>query len=39
MWGRRKAADFPGTMLDAGYLMLDIVEFAEGEILKHPVFT
>ena len=26
-----------GQMLDAGYLMLDIQECADGEIKKHPV--
>ena len=28
---------FGETILDAGYAMLDILEFAESEIWKHPV--
>jgi hypothetical protein len=36
MWGGSKTVVFTGTMLDAGYLMLDIPEFAESEIQQHP---
>jgi hypothetical protein len=32
-----KAVLFTGTMLDAGYLMLDILKFADSEIQQHPV--
>jgi hypothetical protein len=37
MFRRSKTVDFIGAMLDAGYLMLDIPEFAGSEIQKHPV--
>ena len=37
MLGSSKAVDYTGTMLDAGYLMLDIAEFTRSEIQKHPV--
>jgi hypothetical protein len=37
MWNRRKTFDFTETMLDAGYWMLDIPEFAGSEVQKHPV--
>ena len=33
----RKTVVFSTTMLDAGYLMLDILEFPPSEIEKHPV--
>ena len=35
--GIRKAVVFTATMLDAGYLMLDILKFPTSEIEKHPV--
>jgi hypothetical protein len=37
MFSRNKTVVITGTMLDAGYLMLDIPEFAEREIAQHPV--
>ena len=37
MFGRSKTVVLAATMLDAGYLMLDILEFASSEIGKHPV--
>jgi hypothetical protein len=35
--GKNKIVLFAGMILDAGYLMLDIPEFPESEIQKHPV--
>ena len=32
-----KTVVFTATMLDAGYLMLDILKFPTSEIEKHPV--
>ena len=37
MRDRSETIDFKGMMLDDGYLMLDIPEFAESEIQQHPV--
>ena len=37
IFGIRKTVVFTATMLDAGYLMLDILEFPTSEIQKHPV--
>jgi hypothetical protein len=37
MWGRNKTVNFIETMLDAGYLMLDILEFTRSKSQKHPV--
>ena len=37
MFGRDKTVVFTATMLDAGYLMLDILEFSASEVRKHPV--
>ena len=37
MSGIRKTVVFTATMLDAGYLMLDILKFPTSEIEKHPV--
>ena len=37
MPGIKKTVVVAATMLDAGYLMLDILEFPTSEIEKHPV--
>jgi hypothetical protein len=37
MCGGSKTVIFSETMLDAGYLMLEILEFAKSEIHKHAV--
>ena len=37
MSDRRNTVVFTATMLDAGYLMLDILEFAASEVQKHIV--
>jgi hypothetical protein len=37
MFDRNKTAVIAATILDAGYWMLDIPEFAVSEIQKHPV--
>ena len=37
MFGISKTVVFSATILDAGYLMLDILEFPTSEIRKYPV--
>ena len=38
MFGISKTVVFSATILDAGYLMLDILEFPTSEIQKYPDF-
>ena len=38
MFGISKTLDFTATILDAGYLILDILKFPTSEIRKHPDF-
>ena len=38
MFGISKTIVFSATILDAGYLMLDILEFPTSEIQKYPDF-
>jgi hypothetical protein len=37
MWVKHKSDDFTGTMLDAGYWMLDILKVAGNKIQQNPV--
>ena len=37
MFGISKSVIFTATILDAGYLMLDILRFPTSEIQKYPV--
>jgi len=38
IWNRSKTVDYTRVMLDAGYLMPDVPEFAGSEIQKYPDF-